>query len=128
MLLLMRGKVPRYVDTQFHQNDSDGVARSYLPATGPVGSVVGLERRLGIVEDVHRVSEAGRRSSMGRRRYEVAPDGDRWVVREGRRATPALATKELAVDAAVRRAKGDAPAEVVVLDEEGAIETERMFD
>jgi hypothetical protein len=102
---------------------------STLPATGPVGSAVGPERRLGIVEDVHRVSEAGRRRSpMGRRRYEVAPDGDRWVVREGKRATPALDTKELAVDAAVRRAKEDATAEVVVLDEEGAIETERTFD
>ncbi len=57
---------------------------------------------------------------MGRSRYEVAPDGDRWVVREGKRATPPLDTKELAVDAAVRRAKEDAPAEVVVLDESGA--------
>ena len=65
---------------------------------------------------------------MGRSRYEVAPDGDRWVVREGKRATPPLDTKELAVEAAVRRAKEDAPAEVVVLDESGAVETERTID
>ena len=65
---------------------------------------------------------------MGRSRYEVAPDGDRWVVREGKRATPPLDTKELAVEAAVRRAKEDAPAEVIVLDESGSIETERTFD
>lgn len=65
---------------------------------------------------------------MVRSRYEVAPDGDRWVVRVGKRATPPLDTKELAVDAAVRRAKEDAPAEVVVLNEAGSIETERKFD
>jgi hypothetical protein len=65
---------------------------------------------------------------MGRSRYEVAPDGDGWVVREGKRATPPLDTKELALDAAVRRAKEDVPAEVVVLDEAGSIETERKFD
>jgi hypothetical protein len=81
------------------------------------------------VEGEHRVSVQRRGGSpMGRNRYEVAPEGDRWVVREGKRATPPLDTKELAVDAAVRRAKEDAPAEVVVLDASGAIETERTID
>jgi hypothetical protein len=116
MLLLMRGKVPRVPG---YPVPSDrfrrGLSFSALPA--------------GIVEDEHRVSEPrGGGSSMGRSRYEVAPDGDRWVVREGKRATPPLDTKELALDAAVRRAKEDAPAEVVVLDESGAVETERMID
>jgi hypothetical protein len=65
---------------------------------------------------------------MGRSRYEVAPDGDRWVVREGKRATPPRDTKARAVDAAVRRATADAPAEVVVLEVSGAVETERTID
>jgi uncharacterized protein DUF2188 len=65
---------------------------------------------------------------MGRNRYEVVPDQDRWVVREGKRTTPPLDTKELAVDAAVRRAKEAAPAEVVVLGEDGSIETEQTFE
>jgi hypothetical protein len=65
---------------------------------------------------------------MGRSRYEVVLDRDRWVVREGKRTTPPLDTKELAVDAAVRRAKEDPPAEVVVLSEDGSIETEQTFD
>jgi uncharacterized protein DUF2188 len=65
---------------------------------------------------------------MGRTSYEVVPDGDQWVVREGKRTTPPLDSKELAVDAAVRRAKDDAPAKVVVHSEDGAIEVESTFD
>jgi hypothetical protein len=65
---------------------------------------------------------------MGRSRYEVVLEEDQWFVREGKRSTPPLDSKELAVDAAVRRAKEDAPAEAVVHSEDGAIESERTFD
>jgi hypothetical protein len=65
---------------------------------------------------------------MGRSRYEVVVEGGQWVVREGKRTTPPLDSKELAVDAAIRRAQEDAPADVVVHSEDGAIETERTFD
>jgi hypothetical protein len=39
----MRGKVPRYLDTQFHQNDSDGVARFYPARRDCGGRASGIE-------------------------------------------------------------------------------------
>jgi hypothetical protein len=65
---------------------------------------------------------------MTRTRYEVVPDGDQWVVREGKRSTPPLDTKELALAAATRRAQEAAPSEVVVMREDGTPEAVQSFD
>jgi hypothetical protein len=64
---------------------------------------------------------------MARTRYEVVPDGDQWIVREGKKSTPPLDTKELAVAAATRRAQEDAPSELVVQREDGSVEEELTF-
>lgn len=64
---------------------------------------------------------------MARTRYEVVPDGDRWIIREGKRSTPPLNTKELAVAAATRRAQEAPPSEVVVLKEDGTAEVAQTF-
>lgn len=64
---------------------------------------------------------------MTRTRYEVVPEGDQWVVREGKKSTPPLDTKELAVSAAIRRAQEAAPSEVVVIQEDGSFEETRTF-
>ena len=37
---------------------------------------------------------------MARTRFEVVPEGDQWIVREGKKSTPPLDTVELAVSAA----------------------------
>ena len=65
---------------------------------------------------------------MTRTRYEVVPEGDQWIVREGKKSTPPLDTKELAVAAAARRAQEAAPSEVVVVKEDGTSETAHTFD
>lgn len=64
---------------------------------------------------------------MQRTRYDVVPRGDDWVVETDGKATPPLPSKEMALDAAIRRAKDDAPAQVVVHREDGTIEDERTF-
>jgi hypothetical protein len=64
---------------------------------------------------------------MARTRYEVVPEGDQWIVREGKKSTPPLDSKEMAVDAAIRRAQEAAPSEVVVVREDGTLEEERTF-
>jgi hypothetical protein len=64
---------------------------------------------------------------MARTRYEVVPEGDQWIVREGKKSTPPLDTKELAVEAAIRRAQEAAPAEVVVAQDDGTFEEARTF-
>ena len=64
---------------------------------------------------------------MTRTRYEVVPEGDQWIVREGKKSTPPLDTKELAVEAAIRRAQEAAPSEVVVVQEDGTLEETRTF-
>ena len=64
---------------------------------------------------------------MARTRYEVVPEGDQWIVREGKKSTPPLDTKELAVEAAIRRAQEAAPSEVVVMQEDGTLEEARTF-
>ncbi len=64
---------------------------------------------------------------MGETRYEVVRKGDEWVVESGGKATPPLPTKEMAVDMATRRAKEDAPAQVVVHGEDGTIQEEKTF-
>ena len=64
---------------------------------------------------------------MARTRYEVVPEGDQWIVREGKKSTPPLVTKELAVEAAIRRAQEAAPSEVVVVQEDGTLEETRTF-
>jgi hypothetical protein len=89
-----------------------------------------LKSNMGVVvEDPHRVMTDWEEGlSMGKNRYEVVLEKDQWVVREGKRATPPLDSKELAVDAAIRRAKEDAPADVVVHAEDGAIESERTYE
>jgi Uncharacterized protein conserved in bacteria (DUF2188) len=51
---------------------------------------------------------------MQKTRYDVVPKGDEWVVEADGKSTPPLPTKEMAVEAATRRAKEDAPAQVVV--------------
>jgi hypothetical protein len=65
---------------------------------------------------------------MTRTRYEVVPEGDQWVVREGKKSTPPLDTKELALAAATRRAQEAAPSEVVVMREDGTPEAAQSFD
>ena len=64
---------------------------------------------------------------MQKTRYDVVPKGDEWVVETGGKATPPLPSKELAVEAATRRAKEDAPAQVVVHRQDGTIQEERTF-
>lgn len=64
---------------------------------------------------------------MTRTRYEVVPEGDQWVIREGNKSTPPLDTKELAVSAAMRRAQEDAPSEVVVVHDDGTLEEAGTF-
>ena len=64
---------------------------------------------------------------MARTRYEVVPEGEQWIVREGKKSTPPLDTKELAVEAAIRRAQEAAPSEVVVVLEDGTLEEARTF-
>ena len=64
---------------------------------------------------------------MARTRYEVVPEGDQWIVREGKKSTPPLDTKELAVEAAIRRAQEAAPSEVVVVQEDGTVEEAGKF-
>ena len=64
---------------------------------------------------------------MTRTRYEVLPEGDHWIVREGKKSTPPLDTKELAVAAAIRRAQEAAPSEVVVVQEDGSLEHAGTF-
>ena len=65
---------------------------------------------------------------MERTRYEVVPEGDQWVVREGKKSTPPLDTKELALAAATKRAQEAAPSEVVVLKEDGTPEAAHTFE
>jgi hypothetical protein len=64
---------------------------------------------------------------MGKTRFEVVPEGDQWIVREGKKSTPPLDTVELAVSAAVRRAQESAPSEVVIVHEDGTFEEARTF-
>jgi hypothetical protein len=64
---------------------------------------------------------------MAKTRYEVVPEGDQWIVREGKKSTPPLDTKELALEAAIRRAQEDAPSEVVVVRDDGTLEEARTF-
>jgi hypothetical protein len=64
---------------------------------------------------------------MQKTRYDVVPKGDEWVVETDGKATPPLPSKELAVEAATRRAKEDAPAQVVVHGQDGTIQEERTF-
>jgi hypothetical protein len=64
---------------------------------------------------------------MERTRYDVVPKEGEWVVESGGKATPPLPSKEMAVEAATRRAKEDLPAEVVVHLEDGTVEEERKF-
>ena len=64
---------------------------------------------------------------MARTRYEVVPEGDQWIVREGKKSTPPLDTRELAVEAAIRRAQEAAPSEVVVVQEDGTVEEAGTF-
>lgn len=64
---------------------------------------------------------------MQKTRYDVVPKGDEWVVETDGKATPPLPSKELAVEAATRRAKEDAPAQVVVHRQDGTIQEERTF-
>ena len=65
---------------------------------------------------------------MGKTHYEVVPEGDQWIVREGKKSTPPLDTKELAVSAALRRAEATAPSDVVVIHEDGSLEEAGTFD
>ena len=64
---------------------------------------------------------------MARTRYEVVPEGDQWIVREGKKSTPPLDTKEMAVEAAIRRAQEATPSEVVVVQEDGTLEEAGTF-
>ena len=64
---------------------------------------------------------------MAKTRYEVVPEGDQWVVREGKKSTPPLDSKEMAVEAAIRRAQEAAPSEVVVVHEDGTLEQAGTF-
>jgi hypothetical protein len=64
---------------------------------------------------------------MTRTRYEVVPEGDQWIVREGKKSTPPLDSKEMAVEAAIRRAQEAAPSEVVVVQEDGTLGEARTF-
>jgi hypothetical protein len=64
---------------------------------------------------------------MARTRYEVVPEGDQWIVREGKKSTPPLDTKELAVEMAIRRAQEAEPSEVVVVQEDGSLEEAGTF-
>jgi hypothetical protein len=64
---------------------------------------------------------------MAKTRYEVVPEGDQWVVREGKKSTPPLDSKEMAVEAAIRRAQEAAPSEVVVVQEDGTLEEAETF-
>jgi hypothetical protein len=64
---------------------------------------------------------------MARTRYEVVPEGDQWIVREGKKSTPPLDSKEMAVEAAIRRAQEAAPSEVVVVQEDGTLEEAGTF-
>ncbi|MGH2640495.1 MAG: DUF2188 domain-containing protein [Actinomycetota bacterium] len=65
---------------------------------------------------------------MARTRFEVVPEGDRWIVREGKKSTPPLDTMDLAVSAAIRRAQESVPSEVVIVHDDGTIEEARTFD
>ena len=64
---------------------------------------------------------------MARTRFEVVPEGDQWIVREGKKSTPPLGTVDLAVSAAIRRAQESAPSEVVIVHEDGTFEEARTF-
>ena len=64
---------------------------------------------------------------MARTRYEVVPEGDQWIVREGKKSTPPLDSKEMAVEAAIRRAQEATPSEVVVVQEDGTLEEAGTF-
>ena len=64
---------------------------------------------------------------MARTRFEVVPEGDQWIVREGKKATPPLDTRDLAVSAATRRAQESAPSEVVIVHEDGTLEQAQTF-
>jgi hypothetical protein len=64
---------------------------------------------------------------MARTRYEVVPEGDQWIVRAGKKSTPPLDSKEMAVEAAIRRAQEAAPSEVVVVQEDGTLEEAGTF-
>jgi hypothetical protein len=65
---------------------------------------------------------------MARTRYEVVPEGDQWIVREGKKSTPPLDSMDLAVSAAIRRAQESAPSEVVIVHEDGTVEEARTFE
>jgi hypothetical protein len=80
------------------------------------------------VGGVRRNRRRGREFVMARTRYEVVPEGDQWIVREGKKSTPPLDSKELALEAAIRRAQDAAPSEVVVVHEDGTLEETRTFD
>jgi Uncharacterized protein conserved in bacteria (DUF2188) len=65
---------------------------------------------------------------MQKTRYDVVPKGDSWVVEAEGKSTPPLPTKEMAVEAATRRAReDDAPAQVVVHAEDGTVQEEQTF-
>ena len=64
---------------------------------------------------------------MARTRFEVVPEGDRWIVRVGKKSTPPLDTIDLAVSAATRRAQESPPSEVVIVHGDGTLEQASTF-
>lgn len=54
--------------------------------------------------------------------YDVIPKDDGWALEVDGKSTPAFPSKELAISAATKRAKDDAPAEVIVHAEDGTVE------
>jgi hypothetical protein len=65
---------------------------------------------------------------MPRKRYDVSPSGDDWVVTTGGTTVRRYDTKQPAVDEAVRRAKGhDGDAQVVIKRQDGTIQDERTY-
>jgi hypothetical protein len=54
--------------------------------------------------------------------YEVIPKDGGWALEVEGKSTPPFPSKEFAISAATKRAKEDAPAEVIVHAEDGSVE------
>lgn len=65
---------------------------------------------------------------MEKTRYDVVPKDGEWIVETQGKATPPLPSRQMAVEAATRRAEEDAPAEVNVLSEDGSVEETRTIE
>ena len=65
--------------------------------------------------------------TMPRKRYDVTPDGDDWIIQTGGRTVRRFETKQPAVDDAVGRGRRQGNSQVVIHRKNGTIQEERTY-